>query len=422
MPRVRLSSFLAIAALLGTTPPCFGADGSVYASSWSATHADSANSDYSPISGARSLALAWQREFGGATTLGATTDGSGRLFLTTAAAGCHLYALDAATGRTLWCSDVVGRLAVISAPLLDRDGHLFVADGQAMYAFSRDGALLWRQPIAGVPLSAQFTPAGRLIFVTNIGQIYILERLTGRHAMPPLALVPGATFDPCREVFACARGEAACPAANTPALSRGRLYFTFWSPGAANAGVKAMELKEGAQTSLKPLWTSETLAEGSASSPTLSADGSRLYVTDNGGRLVALDTATGVLMWTFPLGYKSGGSVSISPGGLIMPAGGGQSPVMAFMDKGNSAVLLWRRDDLINRGIAAQAAGQLAYATVSRGHFQNDLVVLDTRTGQSLDRTELPGTTIFSVGTTVGSDATVYVSTIRGTVFALRPR
>jgi outer membrane protein assembly factor BamB len=240
--------------------------------------------------------------------------------------------------------------------------------------------------------------------------------------MPPFALIPGATFDPNHDVLACARGEAGCPAANTPAIADGRLYFTFWTPGAANAGVKAVLLKEGAQTTLTPLWTSDTLVGGSGSSPTLSADGSRLYVTDNGGSLLAIETRTGTVMWTYPLGYKSGGSVSISPDGLIMPAGGGQSPVMAFKDKGDSAVLLWRRDDLVNRGIATQAEGHLAYAAVTRGHFKNDLVVVDTLTGRSIDRTELPGTTIFSVGTTIGPDATVYVSTIRGTVFALRPR
>jgi outer membrane protein assembly factor BamB len=222
---------------------------SAYAPGWSAVHADSANTDYSHVDGAADVTLAWHRDVAGSVrigglewtiNLGPTIDPDGRVYLTSTAAGCHLQALDGATGETLWCSREVDQFAVASSTLLDRDGRLFVADGEAMHAFDRDGGLLWETRLNGVPLSAQFTPEGRLIFVTHIGTIYVLDRDTGDEVMAPVELVPGAAWDPARGMAACARGTAECPAANTLAVDpdTGRFYFTFWAPGAARAGCR----------------------------------------------------------------------------------------------------------------------------------------------------------------------------------------
>ena len=77
-------------------------------------------------------------------------------------------------------------------------------------------------------------------------------------------------------------------------------------------------------------------------------------------------------------------------------------------------------DGVANRGVATQSAGNHAYATVARSGLENDLLVVDTRTGAVLDRERLPGVTRFTVGTTIGPDGTVYVPTIAGDVFAFR--
>lgn len=396
---------------------------SAYQPGWSTAHADSANSDYADMQGAADLTLAWKREFpGGMINLGATSDGEGRVYVTTSAPGCRLYALDRATGETIWCAQDLDRMAVSSSPLLDRDGRIFLADGTAMRAYDRDGKVLWKTPIVGAPLSAQFTPAGDLLFITHIGRVYVLRRADGSAVLPPLELIPGATFDPAKGAMACMRGLPECPSANTPAIdARGHIYFTFWTPGAPNAGVRAMRLKKGERPSLTPLWTNDALPGGSAASPDLSPDGKRLYLTDNAGGLQALDTATGKTIWRFPLGHESGGSVSSSPGGLIMPAGGGGGVLMAVQDRGDRAELLWRRDDQSNRGLPPQTRNGLAYATVSTGQGENDLIVVDAATGAERDREHLPGRTMFSVGTTIDRDGTVYVPTIRGQLFAYRP-
>ena len=427
-----LAAVAGLAAVVGCTRadpgPGPGPDpepASPYAEGWSAVHADAANTDYSPVEGAADVTLAWHRDFEGSVhigplewtiNLGPTIDPDGRVYLTSTVAGCHLQALDGATGETLWCSTEVDRYAVSSSTLLDRDGRLFVADGEAMHAFDADGNVLWEVPIVGVPLSAQFTPEGRLIFITHVGNIHVLDRATGQAMLPTVELIPGATWDPAGGMVACARGTEDCPAANTLSvdMDTGRFFFTFWAPGMPQAGVRAMQYTEEPEPAITELWTNHSLPGGSASSPDLTTDGSRLYVNDNVDSVHALDAASGEEAWSFPIGYASGGSPSTSPDGLIMPAGGGQSPLLAIRDAGDTAELAWRHDDMANRGIPTQTAGDRTYATVDAGRYRNELVVLDSTTGEELDREPIPGTSVFSVGTTVGPDGTIYVPTIAG--------
>jgi outer membrane protein assembly factor BamB len=403
-------------------------DADTYAPGWAAVHADAANSDHAPVPGARALAPSWARDFDGdvrvrglewTINVGPTSDAD-QLYLTTSVAGCHLQALDRRTGETRWCAPEVGGSAVVSSPLLDDDGRLFVADEQAMYGFDRDGRQLWRHPIVGVPLSAQFTPSGRVLFVTHVGVVHVLDRDTGEAAVAPLALVPDPAWDPAQGLWACARGTDGCPSANTPAvdLDTGRVYLTFWAPGTPQAGLMALQVDEGPDPSIEVVWSTAELPGGSASSPALSEDGGRLYVTDNVDALHAIDTATGRTVWSQPIGAAPGGSASLSPDGLIIPAGG---PLQVVRDDGDHATVLWRDDQLRNRGVATQAEGGVAYATVGRSPEELDVVVVDLATGQVLDREALPGPTRFSVGITVGLDGTVYVPTISGGLFAFTP-
>jgi hypothetical protein len=56
------------------------------------------------------------------------------------------------------------------------------------------------------------------------------------------------------------------------------------------------------------------------------------------------------------------------------------------------------------------------------GRFHNELLVVDVLTGKELDRHALPGTTIFTVGTTLGPEGNVYVPTFNGILFAFKPK
>ncbi len=412
------------ASATATVPPAA-------APGWSAVHADGANTDYLAVDGAADVTLAWERRFPGSIqigplpwtiNLGPTIAPDGQMYLTSTMIGCHLQALDSATGATRWCAPELGLMTVASSPLIDRDGRLFIADGTAMHALDADGTVLWSTPIVGVPFSAQFTAEGRVLFITHIGRIYVLERDTGAAMLPPLELIPGATWDPSQGIFACAIGTADCPSANTPAIDApsGRFFFTFWAPGAPQAGLRAMRYSEDPAPAITDLWTNDTLPGGSASSPVLSADGGRVYVNDYVDSMHALDAATGAGLWRVTIGFASAGSPSLSPGGILMPAGGGDSPLLAVHDQGERGEILWRRDDLLNRGIATQTGGNRVYATVAAGGGRNDLVVVDALSGSELDREPIPGTPVFTVGTTVGLDGTVYVPSIVGGLYAFR--
>jgi outer membrane protein assembly factor BamB len=392
-----------------------------YGPGWSAVHADGANSDSSARRGPDDITLAWTRQFAGRINLGAVSGPDGQVYVTTGTATCPLHALDLATGVERWCSNEVNQLASLSSPVVDRDGNLYVADSEAMHSFDSAGNLRWEQPINGVPLSAQLTQDGRVLFITNIGVIYLLRRDTGQPVLPPVELIPGATFDPSK-VNECAWGTSGCPVANTPSMdiTTGRVTFTFWEPGAARSGVRAMRVTEDPVPAITPLWTNESFPGGSASSPTLSSDRSRVYVTDNVDSLHALDAATGETIWSFPIGYASGGSPSVTPDGLVMPSGGSLSPLVAVQDEGDHASLSWSRVDFGNRGIPMQMAGRRSYATVRTSLLTNDLVVVDTTDGTELDREPIPGNSIVTVGTTVGQDGTIFVPTITGLLCAYR--
>ncbi|MEZ5179561.1 MAG: hypothetical protein R2746_15120 [Acidimicrobiales bacterium] len=220
---------------------------------------------------------------------------------------------------------------------------------------------------------------------------------------------------------ACARSTADCPVANTPSIDTGTgmLYTTFWAPGAAQAGLRALRITEDPVPTITPVWSYDALPGGSGSSPDISADGTRVYVNDNVDSLHALDAATGHDLDLRHRLRPARQPVDLA-GGADHAGGRRQRPHPAVADRGDRAELAWSRPDLLNRGIPTQTAGFRSYATVSSGQYTNDLVVLDTRTGAELDRRHL-GISLLTVGTTVGQDGTILVPTITGKLCAASP-
>ena len=416
-------SIVAAAILLGCT--ALKDNKFAYGGGWSAVHADSRNSDYSQVKGGSKVSLLWQRKFAGTINLGPTSDSKGRVYVTTSAPGCHLFALDSRNGKELWCTDKLNKFAVASSALIDNKDRLFIADDSAMHAFDDSGNLLWKRTIKGFPLSAQFTHTGKLMFITHVGNVYVLERETGVPLIDGQQLsahpLPESEFDP----IACMKGTEDCPCANTLAYDTGsgRFFFTYWQPGTSSASLWAMKYAEqNGKSSITKLWENNDLPGGSATSPDISADGKKVYINDNAGHLYALWSATGQVVWQYDLGYNPGGSQSTSPGGYIMPSGANGAGLMSLKDEGDSARLLWHADSLINKGIPTQTAGHLAYATVTsaKGRLYNDLLVIDVRNGKVLDRKPLPGKTFFTVGTTIGPEGNVYVPTFNGYLYAFK--
>lgn len=396
----------------------------IYGTGWSATHADGANTDFSETNIPGQVELAWYKKFDGTINLGPSFGDDGTVFITTSGEGCHLYALDPVTGDTKWCSPKLNEFAVASGVLIDKDQRLFIADNQRMYAFDARGKILWSVGIDGFPFSAQFTQTGRLIFITHIGTIYVLDRKTGKEVLQPKKLIDSETavrdFDP----RACMQGTRDCPCANTPAFdnSTGNIYFTFWFPGASQASLVAMRYTEDSTPSLEMIWQNNQLPGGSASSPDLSYDRKTVYVNDNVNSVHAIDTKSGEVRWSYNIGYKPGGSQSTSPEGYILPGGGADAKLMCIRDNAVSASLIWKSDTLENRGIATQAEGGLAIATIKVGMLSYELVILNVSDGAILERHRLPAKPLFSVGTTVGVNGLILVPTFNGYLYAYKKR
>lgn len=80
---------------------------------------------------------------------------------------------------------------------------------------------------------------------------------------------------------------------------------------------------------------------GSASTPALSADGKRVYIGDNFGKLLAIDASDGSTVWEFDVGEQIVGSVSVASDNreLYLPTA---TTVVKLIDHGPSATRSWQ--------------------------------------------------------------------------------
>ncbi|MGW5145944.1 outer membrane protein assembly factor BamB family protein [Rhodococcus koreensis] len=435
MRRVLRSSVLALATI--STVVLSGCssgpqvDDIFSAGGWPGMHADARNSDTSPVTGSRDISFAWSRPLGGPVANYASVAASGQIFITARTEkGCNLFSYQMDSGRKRWCRQLAPG-AVASTPVVDGAANVYVGEDGAINSFNEYGQLRWRTPVVGTPLSAQFTGDGNLLFITQLGQINVVNTQNGQKVVAPYDLVPppsladGANVDILPDdkgLRGCFFGAPDCPVANMPAidLESGKFYFTLFAPGAPQAELVAMKYSGGDNPAITQEWSSDTLPGGSASSPDLSADGSVVYANDNWGTMWAIDSATGDAKWSYDIGYAAAGSPSTSAGGLIIPAGGPDGHLLALQDKGDHAELVWERKDLLQLGVPAQTAGSTGYAVVREGTDGLAMLTFDTGTGETLDQDTLPGAKGFTVGTSVGPKGEVLTPTLLGELFVLR--
>lgn len=405
------------------------------ATGWPVIHHDSRNSDSSDAPGPDDVAPVFHVLPLTGIGAGATVGPEGNVYVGVALGAsaptpdsCHLFAFDGATGEQLWCSDEVNDRASTSSPTIDRDGNIYLGDNRAMHSFTREGLVRWSRPIEGFPLSSQFTPDGHLIFITHIGRIHVLRREDGLPVTEPVALLPGVTYEPSPlDYLECFVGssESGCYSANTLSLDpeTGAFYFTLTRPGNPTSRLVAMQYARGDPPRIEPLWENASLEGGSATSPNISSDGSRLYVNDQAEHLLAIDAKSGTILWEYDLGFSPLGSPSSSSAGLIIPTGGFGAPLLAIQDAGDRPELRWERDDLEARGLTAQRGGDRAYAAVNTTGRRPGvrLLVIDTRTGRTLDDEPISALESSTVGTTLSEDGHVYVPGLLGGLWGFAP-
>ncbi|TSE01254.1 PQQ-binding-like beta-propeller repeat protein [Skermania sp. ID1734] len=436
MGRITSAAFVAILCLL------IGACGAperqvdeVVASGWPAANGDARNSNTSTETGSRSLALAWMRPIGGTVQANATIADNGQVFVTSnVQAGCNLFSFQMDNGRKRFCDRLTPGVAA-ATPLIDGDANAYLGQNGSLDSYNEVGQPRWHTPVLGTPISAHFTGDGNVLYVTQLGQIDVVSRQTGHQEVPPFALLgrpdflaqPNTPLPPNDQgITDCFVGGAGCPVAKATAIdpATGKFYVTLWRPGAKVASLVALRYDKSTNPpQIRQDWSADNLTNGPATAPALSADGHTVYITDNTGLLIAMDTKDGRTKWTHNLGYVPLSNSSVSSDGLIIPGGGRDGHLIALRDRGDSVEVAWERDDLVQRGVPVQTSGNTGYTVVRAGANDDDglaLLTFDTATGKTLDSDVLPDARGTTIGTAIGPRGEVVVTTLIGELFTFK--
>ena len=415
--------------LTGTLAGCGNTDSwvdPIAARGWSAQYADAENSSYTPTAGAEALSLGWSRSVKGELGASAALGGDGYLAVNgQTAGGCSLMVWENGNGgRQRWCTRMVLG-GGFTSPLFDGFDNLYIGQPGLMIAYPPTQWVRWRTNVIGMPTTARFLAPDRLLVVTHLGQVLIFDSHRGEVVGTPLDLVEGVNpTDPFRGLTDCQQSLPGCPVASAPAYSAasGIAVLGLWQPGAKASVLTALRYQPGESAVLTQEWTSDAIAAGVIGSPVLSPDGETVYVNGRDRRLWALNSSDGKPKWSEPLDFQPQTPPSVAPGGLIIAGGGPDTRLVAVKDAGDSAEVVWRRDDVTPLTTSSQAGAQVAYAVVADGPQRLALLVFDPADGgRTLNSYPLPDVAGFPVGVSVGFDRRVVAATSGGQVYSFSP-
>ncbi|MDJ0847771.1 MAG: PQQ-binding-like beta-propeller repeat protein [Myxococcota bacterium] len=333
----RGAALLLALALFG---PGARAEGPYSPGGWPTLHRDPGNARAAPASVLQRRFETWQTLEGATVLTAPTTSPDGRRLYVATGRGAghsnlHAFTID---GELLWRSepwhdpdDGVDPCAVLSSPIVDEDGDVYLGDCNQLWAFRPDGRVKWVAPLpapregdwvaagdhpVNAFTTAVFTADGHVAGVTNFGDVVVLDRASGAVRNEPFRL-PGA-LPPASEAIPLPGSLFAdglldlrfrewawqllfggrMRSANTPAVSRSGRIFVVGSGAERGFGaLYALELESGADRLRVRQVYATPIGLGSGSSPALSPDQSSVYVSDEEGWLYAIDTETGDVAW-----------------------------------------------------------------------------------------------------------------------------
>jgi len=310
---------------------------------WSTLHQGPGNRKLVPSAPLAGRYRTWSALAGASVLTAPTLSPDGRtLYVTTGQAAGHanLHAFDL-DGKLLWRSEPwqdaehgVDPCAILSSPIVDREGGVYVGDCNQLFAYRPGGELAWVVPLPPaqegdwrpsetLPINAfttaVFTGSGHVLGVTNFGDVVVVERATGKRLNRPLRL-PGRVPPPA----ALALPEAAfghgmiapelrewtwqlllggrMRSANTPAVetASGRVFVAATSTSEGKGALYGLDLAERDGAVEVSIAFATEMGPGSGSSPALSPEGDLVYVSDERGLLSAIDARTGAIRWEVP--------------------------------------------------------------------------------------------------------------------------
>ena len=371
------------------------ASGPTYAATaWPTLHRDARNSDYAPISVTPPMRVAWESLDGAALWVGPTIGLEGNLYVSSGQGRGHsnLRALDF-HGNLLWEAAPQQTLAdldhgaVINAPVIDADGHVYQADVNQLWSFTSSGDVRWVANLRAHGAKGQFvtpvfTQEGHVAGITTDGKLLAFDRATGRRVwsvfeLPgrpgPPALDPppgfnrgGMLAEEFRQTLWDITMGRVVVVGNTPSVHpvTGRIYITGGGASSEKGALYAIDTFEEGPT----LAFTTPMGAGSGTSPAIGADGALVYAADGSGNMVAVDAETGGVAWRAD-GVQGAASPSVGPDGTVYSFSG--SSIVAL--EGATGKLAWSKsyDGLASELLPAPAFGRL------RGNIDSLLTLTD---------------------------------------------
>ena len=351
------------------------------ASEWPSVHGGPANNDYVPIVHGVEFAKEWQALLGMATVVAPTTGPQGTIYQTTGnpPGESNLFALDR-QGNILWQTppwhgrDDFDSCAALNGAIVDSEGDLYVADCNQFWAFKPDGRVKWvidlPEPAPGAAyqdvdeeidifdpenpsekitvkrlteirtfVTAFFTADGSVGGITVFGDVVIVDRDTGASVARAFRL-PGAPPPPTRPpesdrfLVGLMDGRMIQPlfdlvfgrtfsSSNTPAVNAvdGRIFVAATGRVINTGALYGLDFAPATipgELGNITVATDTVIGKESGSSPSISPDGAQVYLTDETGKLYAIDTANGRVLCVSAALDAQPGSPTIGSDGTVL--------------------------------------------------------------------------------------------------------
>ncbi len=390
-----------------------------------ALHADSLNSDEVAIALTPVFEVEWVAEPHTYLVEGPTFDSAGNIYYNPILPpeDIFLISLDPTDGSRRWVIPGAGNGG--GAPLIlndpDHPGEQIVYQGSynRVVAVKTDGTILWDvstglpAPTIGVDagdthcFAVNYLPqADALVGATGDGHMFVLDRATGASLLSALYDLPGEktplgevtmplndqqyatmmeelrpmlAYGEVTELQQVLKGNG-IEVANSFAIdpNTGRIWIAATAPDAEDGTVDGIS-EYGALYCLElvstggPYYDIQELFHtnfegGTSSSPALSADGTRVYTSDNFGNLLAYDASDGHEIWEYNIGAQIMGSVSVaSDNGELYTSD--KQTIIQIIDRGTYGEETWHADLDMYETIPGQANFRGISGTIGANGF-----------------------------------------------------
>ena len=325
----------------------------------------------------------WQALAGASVLTAPTVSPDGQqLYVTTGQpkGSSNLYAFSI-SGEKLWQSTPwqsatqgVDACAILSSPIVDDAGDIYINDCNQLFAFRPDGAVKWVIDLPPVQAedwqaagdhpvnaftTAAFTREGYILGVTNFGDVLLVDPASGAMInapfrlpgvlppyaetvpMPDSALGDGLMDPAFREWTWQLIFGGSMRSANTPAVARNGRVFVVGSGARSGFGsLYALDIITTAQgLAVKTGFVTE-IGLGSGSSPALSPAEDQVYVCDEEGWFYGIDADSGAIAWKIKT-HATAGAAAVGEDGTIYALQAYAPAVIAISAQGS---VLWQSD------------------------------------------------------------------------------